>query len=149
MNTTPSKSECALAPGQHLAENASVCVRNNIVVRVDRINSKQSVAFCSVEQRHRGPFRRSRSTSYLLRNAEKALAPLRGLGITPLITVQHRSLKNLSTPTVRAGSPSFMDWIRDLWGRSGSPMSREGFSLMPVAIDPFGWRQAMNSRSRK
>ena len=144
MTQLSSNVERAKALGQHLAANATQCNRHNIVVRVDWINADHSVAFCSVEQLHRGLFRRDRSTNYLVWQAERALAPLKDLGITPLISVQHKSLGNLSIPPARTPSPSFMDWIRELWNRLGSPMSREGFSLMPVTVDPFGWRRAMN-----
>ncbi len=60
----------------------------------------------------------------------------------------HKTLRNLSDPS-RSASPSLMDWIRDLWGRLGSPFSREGFSLMPVTIAPFGRRRAMNNSGRR
>ncbi|MBZ0206628.1 MAG: hypothetical protein K8H89_09905 [Flavobacteriales bacterium] len=143
MTPTPTNEERATALGKLLAKNAAQCKHANIVVRVDRINADQSVAFCSVEQLHRGLFRRDRSTDHLVWQAERALAPLRGHGLTPLINVQHRSLRNASTPATPTASPSLMDWIRDLWGKLGRPMSREGFSPAPVAQDPFGWRRAM------
>lgn len=49
---------------------------------------------------------------------------------------------------LRSATISFMDWIRDLLGRSGTPLSHEGFSLVPVKRAPFGWREAIK-RSRR
>ena len=124
---------------QQLADNAANCDRYNIIVRVDRVNSKRNVAFCSVEQRHRGLFRRDRPSHYLAWQAEMALAPLRHNGITPLITVQEKSLGNPNSSPVRATPPSFMSRVRGLWNRPGASKSR-----VPVPVDPFGWRMAMN-----
>ena len=141
---SPSNKERSEAFGRLLAENAALCARQNIVVRVDRINADHSVAYCSVEQLHRGSFRRERSMDQLIGQAERALAPLRARGMLPLLSVQHKSLKNLSAPPARTVASSFMDRVRALWGRLGSPLAREGFSLTPLGHDPFGWRRAMN-----
>ena len=67
----------------------------------------------------------------------------------PSSNVQRKSIQNLSMPPARSASPSFMDWIRDLWNRLGSPMSREGFSLVPVKVEPFGMRRAMKGSGRR
>ena len=144
MTRTPSNTQRAKVLGNHLAENAADCRRNNVLVRVDEINTAQSVAFCSVEQLHHGFLRRNVPVARLLWKAEQALAPLTGLGIVPMISVRHKSLLNQSKPPARKMSPSLMDWIRDLWERLGSPWSREGFSVLPVTHDPFGWRKAMH-----
>ncbi|MEO8733221.1 MAG: hypothetical protein ABI373_02710 [Flavobacteriales bacterium] len=139
MPLTPFNAELSLALGQHLAKNASQCDRNNTVVRVDRINAKHNVAYCSVKQRHSGLFRRSVSVNALTWRAQVALAPLIELGITPLITVQHKSLRNLSIPPARNASPV----LRGMWERLGAPFSREDVSPDPLVADPFGWQQAM------
>lgn len=124
-------------------ENAADCLRHNVRVHVIEVNPSQSVAICSVEQLHRGLMRMKVPDQQLIWHAEQALVPLMNLGISPMITVRQKSLKNLSKPTARRATPSLMDLIRDLWGRLGTPLSREGFSVLPVAHDPFGWQQAM------
>ncbi len=44
---------------------------------------------------------------------------------------------------------SFLDWIRDLWNRLGSPLSREGFALIPVKVRSFGWRRGKHGSGRR
>ncbi|MEZ4740318.1 MAG: hypothetical protein R2818_13400 [Flavobacteriales bacterium] len=128
-----------------MSENRSECVKRNIRVHVDRINADQSVAFCSVEQRLTGLLRRTCSVPELIWRAEQALAPLHSMGIVPLLTVRHKTLK--AAPMVdrpkRAISP--MDWLPDLWRWLGSPFARERFGAVAVVRDPFGWKRAMYS----
>lgn len=63
--------------------------------------------------------------------------------------LQHKSMQNLSTPTSRNAFSSFMDLIRDLWNRLGSPMAQEGFSLVPVKVESFGRRRSIKGSRRR
>lgn len=49
----------------------------------------------------------------------------------------------------RSSPLSFLDWIRDLWNRLGSPMSQEGFALIPVKVRSFGRRRAKHGPGRR
>ncbi len=49
----------------------------------------------------------------------------------------------------RSAPLSFLDWIRDLWNRLGSPLSREGFALIPVKVRSFGWRRGKHGSGRR
>jgi len=148
MRKAPTNVERAQALHRHLSDNESDCIKRNIIVNVTSINAAQSVAYCSVEQRKSGVFRRALPVAELLWRAEQALAPLIGLGIVPLLTVRHRSLSNTLILRRRESTRSPMDWIPDLLTWLGYPLSREGFSVVPVVHDPFGWRRAMHSSDR-
>lgn len=130
---------------RHLRENEAECIKHNIIVHVDKINSDHSVAFCTVEQRLKGFFRVELSVPELIWRAEQALAPLNAMGIMPLLTIRHRSL----IPEVVVEHPrverTLMDWIPDLWRWLGYPLAPEGFGAIPVRHDPFGWKQAFRS----
>ena len=133
------------ATHHQLTDNAARCARRNIRVHVNSINADRSVALCSVEQLRGGFFQRNCSVQELIWRAEQALAPLIGLGILPMITVKHQDLKNASEATAPRNVRSLMDRLRDLAGLLGLPFAREGFSPLPVAGDPFGWRRAMTT----
>ena len=140
---TYSKMKPAKDLDQQLAENAVECNRQNIRVRIDRINSKHNVAYCSVAQLHRGLFRRSRPFPYLVHQAERALAPLRAHGITPMIAVQQRAMQDPIDPAVHTVHPFLIGRALHLWNRLGAPMSRSSNTA-----DPFGWRQALSGSGR-
>lgn len=118
MNNPSLDMERLKALDQQLAESVVQCKRHNILVHVESINSKQSVAFCSVAQRRRGLFWRERPSHYLAWQAEMALAPLRRHGITPLIAVQDKRL-------ARNGPSADKKPLHD-------------------PADPFGWRYALS-----
>lgn len=146
--TAPSTNvQRAQALHRHLSENESECIKRNIIVRVDVINAQQNVAFCTVEQRLMGFFRRSYSFPELVWRAEQALAPLKELGITPLLTVRERTTSASAARTQNRWTP--MDWVPDLWRWLGYPLAREGFGAVPVVHDPFGWKQAMVTSDHK
>lgn len=133
----------ALHLQRHLKENESECIKHNIVVQVNRVNSDQSVAFCSVEQRHAGLLRRTHSVPELIWRAEQALAPLNGMGIIPLITARDRN-SNVASPMERPRNAiEPLVWLSDIWRWLGSPFARETFGVVPVVSDPFGWKQAV------
>lgn len=131
------------ATHDRLVENALRCARHGIIVQVNSINADRSVALCSVEQRESAFLRRDRSVHELIWQAEQALAPLIGLGILPMISVRHKDLLNASAPVAVRARRSLMDRLRELAGLLGHSSSREGFTPLPVAPDPFGWRRAM------
>ena len=79
-------------------------------------------------------------------NVERAMAQQHR---APLTSVRSERSVDLDLTTARTGRASFMDLIRDLWGRFGSPMTREGFSLVPVPRQPSGWRHGMNAFRRR
>lgn len=126
----------------HLSRNAESCVRKNIRVHVENINVGQTAAMCSAEQRAFGLFKRELHPSDLVQEAERALAPLRGVGITPLIVVRHTLLHNSTAnmdDVMTQPAPGF-------WGRMGQRF-RAFMYLARVprtqTMDPFGWRRAM------
>ncbi len=80
---------------------------------------------------------------------ENTLLPDPIMTTQPSTNVQHKSMQNASTPTSRNAFSSFMDWIRDLGNRLNSPMEREGFSLVPVKVESFGWRRSMKGSHRR
>lgn len=149
MPNEPTNVERSLALHRHLSDNESECIKRNIIVRVDSINADHSVAQCSVEQRMSGLLRRTYPVPELIWRAEQALAPLMGLGIVPLLTIRHKTLKNTSTTKARRMDRSPMDRMADIWKWLGYPLSPEGFGAVVLAKDPFGWRQAMISSGRK
>lgn len=121
-----------------LSHNEVACVRDNIIVRVDSISADRRVALCSVEQCLFGVFRRPLSFHELVRRAEQALAPLRAIGLTPLITVVPKPADgNLHG----AGGPR--GWPAALWQWMGHPLARKGYGHLLLVRDPFGWRKAM------
>lgn len=128
-----------------LQHNEFDCIRRNIRIRVDEINSVRTVALCSVQQRLHGPFRRTCSQQELIFRGEQALHPLQELGFVPMITVRVPTLAPFPLPTAPLSLRSLMDWVKDVWRWGGSPFSREGFGSAPVHGDPFGWKQAMRA----
>ncbi|MEO8069182.1 MAG: hypothetical protein ABI599_15900 [Flavobacteriales bacterium] len=136
------------ALSRHLNANEKECIESNIIVRVNRISAEHTIAFCSVEQRRTGLLRRTCTVHELIRRAEKALAPLVGMGIVPLITVRHKSLFNITTKTARA-SRMPVDWIPNLWHWLGHPVGNRVFRTVPVPRDPFGWRHALSISRKK
>jgi hypothetical protein len=128
---------------QHLHRNASLCARTNLVVRVEAISLANHAAFCSVEQHMRGGFWRTCSVEELTHLAERALAPLIGLGYMPMITVHHKDLRN-----ARAGMPPLPlfplgAWLARLRAWLGRPGVGEGFDAHAIDRDPFGWSAAL------
>lgn len=130
---------------RHLSENRSECIKRNILVHVDSVNADRTVAFCSVEQRLTGLLRRTHSIPELIWRAEQALAPLHRMGIVPLLSVRHKTLK--AAPLVdqpqQASTP--MDWLPELWRWLGSPFARASFGSVPIVRDPFGWKRAVQA----
>lgn len=127
----------------HLSRNAESCVRKNIRVHVENINSGQTVAMCTAEQRAFGLFKRELHPSDLVQEAERALAPLRGVGITPLIVVRHTLLHN-STGN-GDGVKTFP--LPGFWGRIGHRLRAYMYKARvprTQTMDPFGWRRAMS-----
>lgn len=123
---------------QHLLRNEHACVLDNIIVRVDTISNDRRVLLCSVGQCLFGVFRRTRSTGELVWRAEQALAPLRTIGLIPMINVLPRPADaNLHG----AGGPG--GWPAALWQWMGHPLARKGYRHRLLVHDPFGWRQAM------
>ena len=116
-------------------------MRSNVDVHVDEISTAHHVAFCSVEQRLFGVCGRTSPSQELVWYAEQALAPLIGLGLTPLITVRSNGPKR---SRVRDGG-SIMDWLPRLWRWLGHPLSPLGFQSVLLAHDPFRWRRAITS----
>jgi|GEM_PF-1695874 len=149
MTTATTSTHHVQARDRHLSENEAECIKHNIIVHVDSINADQSVAFCSVEQRHAGLFRRTLTVHELIWRAEQALAPLIGAGIVPLVTVRHKSLLNAGAAQPHQGQRSLMDRISELLKWLGLPMWREGFGTVALVNDPFGWRRAMTASNRK
>ncbi len=139
MNNPSLDMERVKALDQQLAESVIQCKRHNIFVHVDSINSKQTVAFCSVDQLRRGLFWRERPSHYLSWQAEVALAPLRRYGITPLITVQYKRSGGEDTPPVGTTSSSSMERKKVNPNRSGADKTR-----VHDPADPFGWRHALS-----
>ena len=127
---------------RHLSANQVECVRRNITIRVDALNTDQTVAFCTVEQRSIGLLRRTYSQTELVWRAEQALAPLNGLGILPMINVHMPADPKLGVAPVNA-KPLLMDWLQGLFGWLGYPMGREVFGAPILAGDPFGFHKAM------
>jgi len=123
---------------RHLLHNEQTCVEANIIVRVDSISDDRRVALCSVGQCLFGVFRRSRSTGELVWRAEQALAPLRAIGLIPLITVLPRPADG--NPH---GADGPGDWPAVLWQWMGHPLARKGYGHRLLVRDPFGWRKAM------
>lgn len=129
---------------RHLRENASDCRKNNVRVRVERINRERQVAFCTVQQHRMGFLHRDRSTAELVWRAEQALSPLLELGISPLITVRQPGASSEPTSSSRTRRsthhllPAFVRWL-------GWPLLRERIMPQPLARDPFGWRQALRT----
>ncbi len=149
MPMKPTDQQRTEALQRHLRDNASDCDRRNIIVHVDSISHEHSVAFCSVEQRHKGLLRRDCSVDELVWRAEQALAPLTGLGFVPMITARHTSLNNATAAPAAIRSRNLMDRMPDLWRWLGSPFRQEGFGDPTLVKDPFGWRQALLVSTRK
>lgn len=123
---------------QHLSQNEQACVQDNIIVRVDSISDDRRVLLCSVGQCLFGVFRRARSSGELVWRAEQALAPLRTIGLIPMITVLPKPVDgNLHG----AGGPG--GWPAALWQWMGHPLARKGYGHRLLVHDPFGWRQVM------
>lgn len=120
---------------QHLQDNKAACERHNVRVHVDMMNDDRTVAYCSVEQGQHGIFRREQAVSELVRQAEQALAPLMGLGITPMVTPRHAQLGN-SPPGARRP--------RTTWLRLRAWLGLTRVQPTEPADDPFGWRLAMH-----
>lgn len=123
---------------RHLFASEQACLRNNIIVRVDSIVADRRVAMCSVVQCLFGVFRRTVSSGELLWHAEQALAPLRAIGVTPLITVLR---KPIDGNVHAADGPG--GWPAAVWQWMGHPLARRGYGHRLLVRDPFGWRQAM------
>jgi hypothetical protein len=149
MPTKPADLQRTEALQRHLRDNASDLIGRNIIVHVDSISHEHGVAFCSVEQRHKGLLRRDRSVDELVWRAEQALAPLIGLGFVPMITARHKSLHNATAAPAAILSRNVMDRMPDLWRWLGSPFRQEGFGDPTLVKDPFGWRQARLVSIRK
>ncbi len=60
-----------------------------------------------------------------------------------------KGMNDPSSPKSRKPWTSVMDWIRELWGRSVSTLSREGFSLMPITVQTSERRRAMRGPGRR
>ena len=146
MPITPSqttRTERAQAFRQKLHTNESYCISNNLIVRVHQINSLKKTAHCSVEQRIKGLFRRTYSRNELILHAEKALAPLIGIGISPMITVRHSSTRNTTSNTMAKEQGFLIDLLLDWWRSLGIGGSLQGFGAARLKDDPFGWQLAM------
>jgi hypothetical protein len=129
------------AAQRHLEDNAHQMTRSNIIVHVDWVSLPHHAAFCSVEQRHRGWLWRRCSVEELTWRAEQALAPLMSMGILPMITVKHRSLRNATTSRTQRFA-LLNNVLGQLLGWSGLPLGWKSAATRGVDNDPFGWRSA-------
>lgn len=129
------------AAQRHLEVNEHLLQRRNIIVHVDAVSPSQHAAFCTVEQRHRGWLWHTCSVEELAWRAEQALAPLMSIGILPMITVKHRSLRNATAPTPQRLAV-LHHWVGKLKTWSGLPFDGHTEHASADAHDPFGWRSA-------
>lgn len=128
---------------RELCRNEAHCVRDNIVVRVDRISADGRVALCTVEQCLFGMVRRTLSFQELVRRAETALAPLGSIGVTPIVTVLPRA-----TDANVHGADGMAGWPAAMWQWMGHPLARNGYGHLLLVHDPFGWRKASTAAAR-
>ena len=138
IHTTPSVEQPAFH--RHLHANERDLVRHNIVLRVDSINTVYNTALCTVRQRRTGWMRQRRSRSELLWRAEQALAPLRSIGLLPLVTV-HSDRTRERVGFIR--SPRL--WSVGTIRRFIHPFGRAVRSFSLLGDDPFGWQQALRN----
>jgi hypothetical protein len=136
------------AAQRHLEVNEHLLQRRNIIVHVDAVSPSQHAAFCTVEQRHRGWLWHTCSVEELAWRAEQALAPLMSIGILPMITVKHRSLRNATAATPQRLAV-LHHWFGKLKTWSGLPFGDDAKDATTLGHDPFGWRSASALPARK
>ena len=138
IHTTPSAEQPAFH--RHLHANERDLVRHNIVLRVDSINTVYNTALCTVRQRRTGWMRQRRSRSELLWRAEQALAPLRSIGLLPLVTVHscrtHERIGFIRSPRL---------WAFAIVRRFVHPFGPAARALSGPRNDPFGWQTALRT----
>lgn len=149
MMPMPGSPEPAVDPGRsnlgsptlrsHLGQNELLCIRANVMVRVDSMSEDGRVAMCSVHQDLYGPFRRTRSFHELVWRAEQALAPLSATGIIPLITV-HPKPGHGEQPGADGPRNKLTAW----WRWMGYLLSPPRHGNRIITDDPFGWNKAMD-----
>ncbi len=125
---------------RHLHANAQDLARHNIVLRVDSINTLHHTALCTVRQRRSGWMRQPRTRSELLWRAEQALAPLRSIGLLPLVTVHsyrtHERVGFIRSPRL---------WAFAIVRHIVHPFGPAARAQATPANDPFGWRTALRT----